>query len=154
MATTAAAATTNVYRLRRGIPGGWPDRQLIRVVGASKEALADFLANHYGLPEQVAGPVDPREHVAELDLSPPMDFTPPPIVKLRNADVRKKLSWSDQQLQCAIDHLGFPKGTTESSSNQYTGRELDRWREWIEADIDRWLTYVKAVFPSALPAKR
>jgi hypothetical protein len=153
MAKAAAAAEKIIYRLRRSNPGGWQVGQLIHVVGATPAILKEFEEQNYGRPERYYGPLE-GEDVAELNLSPAMDFTPKPIVDLSAADIQRIFGLNEEQIPMAIAHLGMPTGRTVFDTHGLLGDVIGTRRLWRSNEISEWESHLRAAFPNALPATR
>jgi hypothetical protein len=147
-ATQDAIIETVVYKLRHGIDGGWPPDQLVRV-SATATGHADWVRECRGKPEPYTGPIDP-EQVAELNLTPPADFSVPSNADWTRDDLKRELNIaSDEGLTIALEYLGVPRGRMrfETEGPNMLSRPTKAYQIWREQDIVKYRELVARVWP-------
>jgi hypothetical protein len=148
MATTAVSEV--IVQFLHGVPGGFLPNSIAKYINVPKGWQPPDWHKTAGA-RSYTGPVP--EDVTIVDVSErPMDFTPPPVRRLRNADLRELLGLSDEQITTARDLLGMPKGELQFDADLNDLKDVRTvWRsDGQHEPFDRWLQAVKFVFPKAL----
>jgi hypothetical protein len=113
------------------------------------------LAKGEKLPDRPIFKVDVAAEAREL-AEAEARFASPKTIILDNADLRRILNCSDEQITVAIGHLNMPPGGREFEGGlegPVTGVRRIWQSNGHSFEIDKWLEAVRRVFPHALPKR-